>query len=265
MGALPEHTEEGPPREVSVGAFSMDRTEVTVAQFAAFVAATAYVTEAERAPDPALYPGVPAAMLVPSSLVFVGASGAVDLNNPGAWWRVVPGAQWRKPFGPDGADARPHDPVVHVSFADALAYARWAGRDLPSEAEWEYAARGGLDGARYGWGNEGPMQDGARANFWQGLFPVLDGGDDGFQAKVAPAGCYAANGYGLYDMAGNVWEWTTTPFEGRGHTIKGGSFLCAYNFCYRYRPSARAEGPPDTGASHTGFRTIKRAAPLPAQ
>lgn len=259
MGADPEHLEEGPPVRVAVAAFAIDRTEVTVAQFARFVAETGYVTLAERAPDPALYPGVPAEKLVPSSLVFVGAQGVIDLTDPGGWWRVVPGANWRRPFGPDGPESGPREPVVHVGYEDALAYAAWAGRDLPTEAEWEYAARGGFDGARYTWGEEGPMQGEPRANVWQGLFPARDEGDDGYRAKVAPVGCYAPNAYGLYDMAGNVWEWTKTPFEGRGRTIKGGSFLCADNFCLRYRPSARAEGPPDTGASHAGFRTVTRS------
>lgn len=263
LGANPEHNDEGPPRQATVGPFSIDRTEVTNAQFAQFVKATGYVTLAERAPDPKLYPGVPASRLKPSSLVFVGAR-ALGSGDPSLWWRVVEGANWKHPEGP-GSDlkGRERHPVVQVAWDDALAYARWKGRDLPTEAEWEFAARAGLDGARYEWGDDRPKTGQPRANSWQGVFPAVDTGDDGYRARTAPVGCYPASAYGLHDMTGNVWEWTKDWYEtpnpvGRAHLIKGGSFLCADNFCYRYRPAARQPGPPDTGTSHVGFRTVKR-------
>lgn len=263
LGARPEHNDEGPPVQVSVGPFSIDRTEVTNAEFAQFVKATGYVTLAERQPDPKLYPGVPADKLKPSSLVFVGAKG-LGSGDPSLWWRVIDGANWMHPEGP-GSDlkGRERHPVVQVAYDDALAYARWKGRDLPTEAEWEFAARAGLDGARYEWGDVRPAPGQPRANSWQGVFPAVDTGDDGYKARTAPVGCYPASAYGLYDMTGNVWEWTKDFYEaptpnGRSHLIKGGSFLCADNFCYRYRPSARQPGPPDTGTSHVGFRTVRR-------
>lgn len=262
LGADPEHPDEGPPRPVTVGPFSIDRTEVTNAQFAEFVAATGYVTLAERKPDPRLYPGVPASRLKPSSLVFVGARGLGN-GDPALWWQVTEGAQWRRPEGPGSSiRGRERHPVVQVAYEDALAYARWKGRDLPTEAEWEFAARAGLDGARYEWGDERPGPgDPPRANTWQGVFPAIDSGDDGYKARTAPVACYPASAYGLHDMTGNVWEWTKDRYAGApdgAHLIKGGSFLCADNFCYRYRPSARQPGPPDTGTSHVGFRTVKR-------
>jgi len=266
LGALPEHDEEGPPRTVTVGPFSIDRTEVTNAQFAAFVKATGYVTLAERRPDPALYPGVPADQLKPSSLVFVGAAG-LGSGDPSLWWRVVDGASWKHPEGP-GSDlaGRERHPVVQVAFEDAMAYARWRGRDLPTEAEWEFAARTGLDGKRYEWGDDRPDPKAPRANTWQGVFPAVDTADDGYKARTAPVGCYPPSAFGLSDMTGNVWEWTSDWLpdgrpEGdpaRSRMVKGGSFLCADNFCFRYRPSARQPGPPDTGTSHVGFRTVKR-------
>lgn len=261
LGAKPMHPEEGPPKEVAVGAFAIDRTEVTNAQFAEFVTATGYVTLAERAPDPALYPGVPAEQLKPSSLVFVGGGDLAD--GPGRWWRVVEGASWKQPEGP-GSDlkGRERQPVVHVGYDDALAYARWKGRELPTEAEWEFAARGGKEGARYEWGDAPSDPKTPRANTWQGVFPAVDTAEDGYKAKVAPVGCYPANGFDLFDMSGNVWEWTSDLYgvgeEAGQHLIKGGSFLCADNYCLRYRPAARQAGPPDTGSSHIGFRTIRR-------
>ena len=266
LGAAGRHEDEGPPRVVTVGPFSIDRTEVTNAQFAAFVKATGYVTVAERKPDPALYPGTPADSLKPSSLVFVGAK-ALGSGDPSLWWRVLEGASWKHPEGP-GSDleGRERHPVVQVAYEDALAYATWRGRDLPTEAEWEFAARAGLDGAAYEWGDERPNPKAPRANTWQGVFPAVDTGDDGYKARTAPVGCYQASAYGLSDMTGNVWEWTSGWFQDgrapgdpmRAHLVKGGSFLCADNFCYRYRPAARQPGPPDTGSSHVGFRTVKR-------
>ena len=284
MGARPLHREEGPPRLTLVGDFWIDRTEVTNADFARFVAATGYVTEAERPPDPKAYPGVSADQLRPSGIVFVGAD--QPGNDATAWWRVVQGADWRHPQGPASSIAgRDAWPVVQVSWADAMAYARWLGRDLPTEAEWEYAAQGGKAVAtRYVWGDQPLDEARPQANVWQGIFPVADSGGDGYRASAAPVGCFPANGYGLHDMAGNVWEWArdwyrpgldatagdnpsgpaeTLAFDPgdpgqRKHVIKGGSFLCSPNFCYRYRPAAREAGPTDTGENHIGFRTVLR-------
>lgn len=252
MGARPLHAQEGPPRRVHVDGFFIDATDVTNAQFAAFVAATGYVTVAERGPAPA-------------SPVFVGASGTVDLADPSQWWRLVPHASWRAPFGPGSTiEGRDTEPVVHAAYEDALAYARWLGRDLPTEAEWEYAARGGLEGAAFVWGDE--AGGARRANTWQGIFPFEDSGADGYRASVSPVGCFPANGFGLYDMAGNVWQWTKDVYETGGgetpgagaHVIKGGSFLCSDTFCYRFRPAARTGAATDSGASHIGFRTVYR-------
>lgn len=282
MGAAARKPEEGPPQRVRVTSFWIDRTEVTNAQFARFVAATGYVTLAERPLDPRLYPGAPASALRPSSLVFVGAKGAAA--GPNDWWQIVEGADWRHPTGPGSSIAgRESLPVVHIAYEDALAYARWLGRDLPTEAEWEFAARGGLEGKTFAWGDADVP--GANANVWQGPFPVADAGTDGYKATPAPVGCFPANGYGLHDMAGNVWEWTRDwyrpglapgdPDDPTGppkvaaydpsdpsapkHVLKGGSYLCSEDFCWRYRPAARTAGPPDGGASHIGFRTVLRA------
>jgi formylglycine-generating enzyme required for sulfatase activity len=282
QGDHPARSEEGPPRVTRVGSFWIDRTEVTNRDFARFVAATGYVTLAERPLDPKLYPGLQGDQLKPSAIVFVGARNPAE-NNPGLWWRVVQGADWRHPQGP-GSSIAGKDllPVVQVGYDDALAYARWLGRDLPTEAEWEYAARGGLADAAYTWGDKPYDPSHPQANIWQGPFPAVDTGADGYKARAAPVGCFAPNGYGLYDMAGNVWEWTRdwfrpgldpadaadpvgpteraafAPGEEHRHVIKGGSFLCADNFCFRYRPPARESGPADTGSDHVGFRTILR-------
>jgi formylglycine-generating enzyme required for sulfatase activity len=263
MGAKAMHSDEGPERRVSVGPFAIDRAEVTNAEFAAFVEATGYVTLAERTPDPALYPGVPPELLKPSSLVFVGAREGLASGDPAGWWRVIDGASWKHPEGP-GSDikGRERHPVVHIGYDDALAYARWKGRDLPTEEEWEYAARAGLEGARYEWGDTPPDPKTPPANYWQGVFPAMDTGDDGYKARTAPVGCFPASAHGLFDMSGNVWEWTSGRYgqgaEAAQHVIKGGSFLCADNYCLRYRPAARQAGPPDTGSSHIGFRTVRR-------
>ena len=265
MGAAAMQPGEGPATRVAIAAFRMDATDVTNAQFAAFVAATGYVTRAERGPDP-------------SSLVFVPPEDGVDLSDPSQWWRIVKGADWRHPQGPDSSlDGKDNLPAVHIAYEDALAYARWLGRDLPTEAEWEYAARGGLDGARYVWGDAPPGEGAPRANTWQGFFPLQDSGGDGFKAAPSPVGCYAPNGYGLYDMAGNVWQWTSDVWRpgldapepetasydpadpaAAQRVIKGGSFLCADNYCLRYRPAARTAAAADDGASHIGFRTVLR-------
>jgi sulfatase modifying factor 1 len=283
QGAAAARGEEGPPRQTRVGTFWIDRTEVTNDQFARFVAATGHVTLAERPLDPARYPGLSGDQLKPSAIVFVGARNPND--GPGVWWQVVQGADWRHPQGPKSTiDGKGAWPVVNIAYDDALAYARWLGRDLPTEAEWEYAARGGLKDAAYTWGNAPLDPAKPQANVWQGPFPAVDSGADGYKATTAPVGCFPANGYGLVDMAGNVWEWTkdwyrpnldptqivdpvgptereaylpSDPSEKR-RVIKGGSFLCADNFCFRYRPPAREAGPTDTGSDHVGFRTVLR-------
>ena len=288
MGAGPLRREEGPPRATRVSGFWVDRTDVTNAEFARFIAATGYVTLAERPLDPKAYPQLHGDQLKPSAIVFVGSDRPPG-SDPSQWWRVVPGANWRHPEGP-GSDLAGKEtlPVVQVAFADALAYARWLGRDLPTEAEWEYAARGGRPPARYVWG-EAPFDDKhPQANVWQGVFPALDTGADGYKAQASPVGCFPANGFGLYDMAGDVWQWTRdvylsnlaaddkadprgpgpTPVPGdvaHNHVIKGGSFLCSPDYCFRYRPAAREAGPTDTGENHIGFRTVLRVAgPPPA-
>jgi formylglycine-generating enzyme required for sulfatase activity len=282
QGAAPQRPEEGPPRETRVDSFWIDRTEVTNAQFARFVSATGYVTLAERPLDPKAYPTLSGDQLKPSAIVFMGDRPEAIRNG---WWQVVQGANWREPEGPGSSIAgKENHPVVQIAYDDALAYARWLGRDLPTEAEWEYAARGGLKGAAYSWGDQPLDMNKPQANVWQGPFPEVDAGADGYKAETAPVGCFPANGYGLHDMAGNVWEWTkdwyrpnldptqianpagpprdraftpASPDEKR-RVIKGGSFLCADNFCFRYRPPARESGVTDTGSDHTGFRTVLR-------
>jgi len=265
MGSEDYYPEEGPVHEASVKSFAIDRYAVTNAQFAKFVAATHYVTDAERKPDPADYPDIPADKLVAGGAVFVPPDGARRAEDPMAWWQFVPGADWRHPEGPNsGIGGKDDYPVVQVSYNDALAYARWAGRALPTEEQFEYAARGGLDGKTYAWGDELAPGGKYQANNWQGEFPVRNTAADGF-VGAAPVGCFPANGYGLYDMIGNVWEWTSSPYE-KGEnkapasrllrTIKGGSFLCAPNYCRRYRPAARQPQETSFSALHLGFRTV---------
>ncbi len=256
MGSDDGHPEERPVRPVAVAAFRMDRTEVTNRQFAAFVAATGHVTVAEQALDPKEYPGTAPEQLVPGSGVFVAlAPGEAPAEM--AWWRYVPGACWKHPEGPGSTiEGRMDHPVVHVAFADAQAYAAWAGKRLPTEAEWECAARGGLVGASYPWGNE--FMPGGRhmANTWQGSFPFTDTGDDGF-VGTAPVGRFPSNGFGLHDVAGNVWEWTTTEDGARARITKGGSFLCAPSYCQRYRPAGRSPVTVETSTNHIGFRCVR--------
>jgi formylglycine-generating enzyme required for sulfatase activity len=273
-----------PPRLVTVDGFWMDRTEVTNAQFARFVRATGYVTVAERRPDPKDFPGVPLERLVPGSAVFVPPEHDVDLNNPLSWWQYVPGADWQHPEGP-GTDLRGRDqhPVVHICYEDALAYARWVGKRLPTEAEWEYAARGGLDRQPYVWGAEPTPGGQWLANIWQGRFPRENLLLDGF-GGTAPVASFPPNGYGLHDMAGNVWEWCSDWYRpdayagGPTHNPagppdgydpaepnqpkrvqRGGSFLCSENYCVRYRPGARGKGAPDSTGCHIGFRCARSA------
>ncbi len=271
-----------PAHLVTVGGFWMDRTEVTNRQFAAFVEATKYVTVAERKPDPKDFPGADPADLVPGSLVFSPPDRDVPLDDHLVWWSYVPGASWRHPEGPSSdLEGREDHPVVHVCWEDAVAYAKWAGKRLPTEAEWEFAARGGLDRKRYVWGDE--LAPGGRwmVNNWQGRFPAQNTQADGFRA-TAPVATFPPNGFGLHDMAGNVWEWcadwyrpdyylSSPRHDPKGPTAsfdpaepgmpkrvqRGGSFLCSDLYCVRYLPGARGKGEPMSAASHVGFRCVK--------
>jgi len=289
MGSDRFYPEEAPVRRVRVDGFWIDRHPVTNSQFQRFVTETGHVTMAERSPDPNDYPGAPPELLTPASSVFRAPTGGVDLGNPYNWWSLMPGADWRHPRGP-ASWCQPDHPAVHIAFEDALAYARWAGKELPTEAEWEFAARGGLDGTDYAWGDE--LTPGGRhmANTWQGSFPYRNSGDDGYE-WTSPVGAFPPNGYGLSDMIGNVWEWTQdwyedrraaassccTVFNPRGGTregsldasnpdfrfprkvTKGGSYLCAPSYCRRYRPAARMAQAIDTTTGHLGFRCVVRA------
>jgi formylglycine-generating enzyme len=275
MGSEDFYPEERPIREVAVEGFWMDSHPVTVAEFRRFVKATGHVTLAERAPEAADYPDADPALLVPGSLVFRPSRGPIDLSDHHNWWAYLPGASWRTPEGP-GSDVytRARHPVVHVAYGDALAYAEWAGKALPTEPEWERAARGGLEGAAFAWGDE-PFPEGrAMANTWQGEFPWQNLLLDGF-AGTSPVGSFPPNGYGLHDMTGNVWEWTGDLFalgaspspccaptasgaDIPRRVIKGGSHLCAPNYCLRYRPAARQGEAVDTSTSHIGFRCVIR-------
>jgi formylglycine-generating enzyme len=270
MGSEDFYPEEAPVRRVEVAGFAIDAEPVTVAQFRRFVRDSGYVTMAERAPEAASYPDADPALLVPGSLVFRPTPGPVALNDWTRWWSYVPGARWSAPEGP-GSDTytRGQHPVVHVAYEDAAAYAAWAGAALPTEAEWEYAARGGLDGARFAWGDE---DDPSLANRWVGDFPWRG------HRGTSRVGAHPPNGYGLSDMTGNVWEWTADPFEHAvaachgepgedipRRVIKGGSHLCAPSYCLRYRPAARQGEAVDTSTSHLGFRCIVRAGDAPAR
>jgi sulfatase modifying factor 1 len=276
MGSAEYYAEEGPVHEQNVPPFWIDRYDVTNAEFARFIAATHYVTDAEKRPDPADYPEIDKDKLVAGGAVFISPKGGVrSMEDPMQWWSFVPGADWRHPDGPDSTIAgHDNDPVVQVSYDDALAYAKWAGRELPTEAQYEFAARGGLDGKIYAWGDELTPGGKYQANVWQGTFPTSNTGADGFSGR-APVGCFPANGYGLYDMIGNVWKWTSSPYAALSatdempdmpmsktpasrvlRTIKGGSFLCAPNYCRRYRPAARQSQETSFSAAHLGFRTV---------
>jgi formylglycine-generating enzyme len=284
----PAHPDAGPVHPVRVASFWMDVTEVTNAQFDEFVASTGYSTVAERPPLPAEAPGVPPEWLRAGSIVFVSPGRPVPLDDPSRWWHYVPGARWRQPEGPSSdISTRGDHPVVHIAFDDAVAYAAWAGKRLPTEAEWEYAARGGLDGARYVWGDRADA-DGPRrlANTFQGRFPHTNAHSDGYVA-TSPACSYPPNGFGLCDMSGNAWEWVSDWYRpdyyrmlaasggvaddprGPSSSIdpdepgvakrvqKGGSFLCTDDYCGRYLPGARGKGEPRSSASHIGFRLVK--------
>lgn len=252
MGSDSHYSDEGPIREVTLPAFKIDPFEVTRARFKKFVTETGYVSTAERKPDPKLHPNIPADQLVAGSALFTMALG----ENTAGRWQFIPGASWHSPDGPgSNITTELNHPVNHVTYEDALAFAKWAGGDLPTEAQWEFAARGGLDGAPYEWGDTEPDKlDIPRANTWQGIFPVINRATDGYLAS-APVGCYEANGYGLHDMTGNLWEWVkdSEPNANQG-LIKGGSFLCADNYCRRYRPAARHPQELDFSTNHIGFR-----------
>ena len=270
MGSDVHYAEEAPSRDVAVDGFRIDRHQVTNRRFAAFVADTGYLTVAERALDPAAFPGAPKENLVPGSLVFTRTRGPVDLRHLSEWWRWTPGACWQRPEGPGSTLAgRGEHPVVHVAHEDAAAFAEWDGGALPTEAQWELAARGGLDRATYVWG-DAPEAPGERlANYWHGDFPWRP--EPGY-GTTAPVGSFAPNGFGLFDMAGNVWEWTADwygvseassrdpaqpQFAIPRRVVKGGSFLCADSYCMRYRPAARRPQMIDTGMSHVGFRCVR--------
>lgn len=257
MGSDNHYPEEAPANSRTADSFSIKRTEVTNFEFSEFVSATGYITGAERIPDATMHPDIPVEHLKPGSAVFISPK-QTGLRQ---WWHFVEGANWRNPEGPGSTiDHRMNHPVVHVSFEDALAYAEWVGADLPTEIEWEYAARGGLGGADYEWGDHPPNDQAPKANIWQGAFPIENEGRDGY-IGTAPVGCFASNGFGLYDMTGNVWEWTKDTFDENDENsglVKGGSFLCAKNFCRRYRPAARQPQERDFSSSHIGFRVVQR-------
>lgn len=288
MGSDSAYPEEAPAHRVEVDPFWIDRHLVTNAEFARFVAATGHVTTAETVPQAEDYPGAAPHMLFAGSLVFRKTRVAVDLRDWSQWWELRAGANWRHPYGRGSSlKGLENHPVVHVAYADALAYAKWVGKDLPTEAEWEFAARGGLGGATYSWGDE--LTPGGRhmANTWQGQFPHQNTKEDGWET-TSPVGHYPANAYGLFDMIGNVWEWThdwyfprhpsdavkacCVPKNPRGpargtvdphapipqKVLKGGSFLCAPSYCRRYRPAARHAEAIDTSTCHIGFRCVVR-------
>jgi formylglycine-generating enzyme len=292
MGSDRHYPEEAPVHHVTVDGFWMDRTPVTNGQFRRFVAETGYVTFAEKRPDPRDYPGALPHMLKAGSLVFSPPDHPVDLRNPTNWWRFTFGANWRRPYGPKSSiKGLDEHPVVHMAYSDAKAYAAWAGKSLPTEAEWEFAARGGLEEAEFAWGDELAPEGRPMANTWQGLFPFQNKREDGYQ-RTSPVTAFPPNGYGLHDMIGNVWEWTAdyfaprhpadaakaccVPANPRGarepenydpaqaqiriprRVLKGGSHLCAPNYCRRYRPAARHPQPVDTSTSHVGFRCVVR-------
>ena len=292
MGSDNYYPEEAPAHQVIQDGFWIDPMPVTNRQFKRFVRDTGHVTFAELKPDPKDYPGALPEMLFAGSLVFSPPAAAVDTRDFSRWWQFLKAADWRHPYGP-GSNIHGLDdhPVVHIAYADALAYAKWAGKDLPTEAEWEYAARGGLDGSEFAWGDDLLLDGKHMANTWQGNFPNENLAEDGFE-RTSPVGTYPANGYGIYDMIGNVWEWTSDWFTARHQpdpakpccipknprggaieasldpnlpririprkVIKGGSHLCAPNYCKRYRPAARHAEAVDTSTSHLGFRCVLR-------
>jgi formylglycine-generating enzyme required for sulfatase activity len=296
MGADHHYAEEAPAHPVTVDGFWIDPYLVTNSQFQKFVKATGYVTVAERPANPDLYPGAQPDLLQPSSCVFVKPDRPVDKTSHYNWWTYIAGANWRHPEGPGSSiKGRENHPVVHVTYADVEAYAQWIGKAIPTEAEWEFAAWGGLPYAEFAWGDELHPQGKMMANTWQGEFPWQNLKTDGYEG-TSPVGAFAPNGYGLYDMIGNTWEWTTDWYQTHGQikpedccgtrvnprggdreasydpqmpeikiprkVIKGGSFLCAPSYCRRYRPPARMAEPIDTSTCHLGFRLIVRQSTL---
>jgi formylglycine-generating enzyme required for sulfatase activity len=292
LGSDVHYRDEGPVRRVAVSAFDIEPFPVTNERFAAFVEDSGYVTVAEVPPEAALYPGAAADDLVPGGLVFTMPSGPVDLGDFHNWWRWTPGASWRTPLGPESdIEGLAQHPVVQVSYDDAMAFCSWAELALPTEAQWEYAARGGLDGAEFAWGNDDPQETEPLANTWQGRFPYENTELDGW-TRTSPVGSYPPNGYGLFDVTGNVWEWTddwyistredgaenpccspeARPSSGAKRSldptqpgtpiprkvVKGGSHLCTPQYCFRYRPAARQAQMIDTATSHIGFRCVSR-------
>jgi formylglycine-generating enzyme len=299
MGSADFYPEERPVRTVAVDGFWIDEHPVTVAEFRRFVRETGYVTVAERPLDPGEYPDVDPDLLVPGSLVFSPTSGPVELRDVSQWWGYTPGASWRHPQGPGSTlYSLDRHPVTHVAAPDADAYAAWAGKELPTEAEWEFAARGGLDGATFTWGDDPLPKGRTMANTWQGAFPWRSSKPPG-KRGTTPVMSFPPNGFGLYDMAGNVWEWTSDFYAAPApaaagapaaraccgprnpkvssaedslapgqpgpriprRVIKGGSHLCAPNYCLRYRPAARQGEAVDTSTAHLGFRCILRELP----
>jgi formylglycine-generating enzyme required for sulfatase activity len=291
MGSDAHYPEEAPVHRVAVDTFWIDATPVTNRQFRAFVKATGHRTTAETVPRPEDYPGALPHMLRAGSLTFRPPAGPFSMDNFYSWWDYTFGADWKHPYGPkSNIKGLDEHPVVHISYADALAYAHWAGKDLPTEAEWEFAARGGLENTEFAWGDDLAPGGKHMANTWQGKFPAENTLQDGF-ARTSPVRTYPPNGYGLYDMIGNTWEWTqdwyvpghpsdsakacciprnprgpqaqesldpTDPSRIPRKVLKGGSHLCAPNYCQRYRPAARHPEPVDTSTSHVGFRCVRR-------
>jgi len=292
LGSERHYPDEGPIRRVAVSAFDIDPFPVTNERFGLFVSETGYITVAEQSPDPALYPGAAAEDLVPGALVFTMTDGPVPLSNFHGWWAWTPGATWRTPLGPESdLEGLDNHPVVQVSYDDALAFCAWAELSLPTETEWEYAARGGLEDTEFAWGDDDPQESDPVANTWQGRFPFENTEVDGW-TRTSPVGSYPPNGFGLFDMIGNVWEWTDDWYLptrrypdlaaccapqrgplGTAHesldasqpdtpiprkVVKGGSHLCTTQYCFRYRPAARQPQMIDTATSHMGFRCVSR-------
>jgi formylglycine-generating enzyme len=293
MGSNEHYPEESPAHKVTVDGFWCDIYQVTNARFRRFVKDTGYVTVAERTPDAALYPDAQPGMLVPGSVIFSQPKGPVDLRNHYNWWQWTPGANWRCPEGPTSdLQGREMHPVLHVAWEDIETYAKWAGKEIPTEAEWEFAARGGLEGMSFAWGDELAPRGKMLANYWQGEFPWQNFALDRFE-RTAPVGSFPPNGYGLFDMIGNAWDWTVDWYIDHHVTqasccapasrlnprnddregsidpnapgasiprkvLKGGSFACAENYCRRYRPAARMHHPIDTGTNHISFRCVVR-------
>ncbi len=291
MGSNNHYEEEAPAHKVTVDGFWMDTYELTNAEFKKFVDETGYITFCEKPPNPDDYPGALPEMLVPASVVFRKPDHRVDTRDYFNWWTYIPGANWKHPFGPDSSiEDKDNYPVVHLAYEDVEAYAKWAGKEIPTEAEWEFASRGGLDEKEYAWGDEMYPDEKAMANTWQGEFPHENILTDGFEL-MAPVGSFPPNGYGLYDIIGNVWEWTTDWYQQHNKFVnsccsdinprggvpetsidprtpdiliprkvmKGGSYLCAPNYCRRYRPAARMAQPIDTSTCHLGCRLIVRS------